>query len=258
MWHIAKPQVRNVIRSRWLASYFAFFLLVSEGLLRFSGGDARSLLGLVNVVLFVVPMATLVYGIIFLYNSREFIELMLAQPIRRRTLFSALYAGLVIPLTAAVIAGMLIPFLYHGFGEGQRLSLALIIGGAGALTAVFTGIAFCVALSIEDRLAGVGAGLGIWLLLALVYDGALLFIVALSEQPLEKSLLVATLANPIDLVRIGLLLQFDVSALMGHTGAVFSSFFSGGAGLVMIAAALTAWIAIPVLGGFMAFKRKDF
>ena len=258
VWPVTRPQVRNVIRSKWLLSYFGFFLIGTEGLLRFSGGDARTLLSLSNIVLFVVPLMTIVYGTIYLYNSREFIELLLAQPIRRRTLFTGLYLGLALPLILALVAGVTLPFLYHGFVEGQQQALAIIAGGGAVLTAVFTGISFCVALRFDDRLTGLGAGLGIWLLLALVYDGLLLFVVALSDQPLEKSLIAASLANPIDLVRIALLLQFDVSALMGHTGAVFSRFFSASTGGAVIAAALTLWISIPLAGGLLAFKRKDF
>jgi Cu-processing system permease protein len=258
VWQVAKPQVRNVVRSRWLACYVAFFLLVSEGLLRFTGGDSKTLLSLANVVLFVVPLVTIVYGTIYLYNSREFIELLLAQPLKRRSLFTGLYLGLTAPLILAISVGITAPFLYHGFGEGQRLVLLILVAGAAGLTAVFTGLAFCVALWFDDRLTGLGAGLGIWLALALVYDGALLLVIAMSEEPLEKALLAASLANPIDLVRIALLLQFDVAALMGYTGAVFSRFFSAATGGAIIAVALTAWVAGPLGGGFLAFRRKDF
>ena len=72
------------------------------------GGDTRTLLSLSNIVLFVVPLMTIVYGTIYLYNSREFIELLLAQPIKRRTLFTGLYLGLAIPL---VVVGVW--FLVH-------------------------------------------------------------------------------------------------------------------------------------------------
>jgi Cu-processing system permease protein len=255
---VAKPQVRNVVRSRWLLCYVGFFVLATEGLLRFTGADATTLLSLTNVVLFVVPLMTLVYGTIYLYNSREFIELLLAQPLKRRTVFAGLYLGLAVPLTAAFAAGVLTPFILHGIDPTVRMALAMMLIGGSALTLVFTGIAFCVALKFEDKLTGLGAALAVWLILALVYDGALLLIVAMmSDHSLEKSLLAASLANPIDLVRIALLLQFDISALMGYTGAVFSHFFTGSGGLLVITAALAIWIGGPLTAGLMAFNRKD-
>ncbi|MDO8501837.1 MAG: ABC transporter permease subunit [Gemmatimonadaceae bacterium] len=258
-WRVAKPQVRNVVRSKWLAYYFGFFALVTEGLIRFTGGDARTLLSLANLVLFVVPLVTVVYGTIYLYNSREFIELLLAQPLKRRTLFGGLYVGLAVPLIAALVAGIMLPFIVHGLPPEQRMPLTSMLVGAAALIAVFTGIAFCIALRFEDRLTGLGAGMAIWLLMAFVYDGLLLMAVALlSDHSIERSLLAASLANPIDLVRIALLLQFDVSALMGYTGAVFRHFFSYAGGEAVIAIALSAWVAVPLGWGFVAFNRKDF
>jgi Cu-processing system permease protein len=255
---VARPQVRNVLRSKWLLCYAAFFVVATEGLLRFTGGDAKTLLSLANVVLFVVPLMTLVYGTIYLYNSREFIELLLAQPLRRGTVFSGLYLGLAVPLTAAFAAGVSIPFLVHGIDPSVRAALVTMICGGSVLTIVFTGIAFSVALRFDDRLTGLGAALAVWLVLALVYDGALLLIVAMfPDQALETSLLAASLANPIDLVRIALLLQFDISALMGYTGAVFNKFFTGSSGLLVIAAALAIWIGGPVTAGLIAFQRKD-
>jgi Cu-processing system permease protein len=258
-WKVAKPQAHNVVRSRWLVSYALFFLAATEGLLRFSGGDAKTLLSLANVVLFVVPLATLVYGTIYLYNSREFIEILLAQPLKRRTVFAGLYTGLALPLVSAFVAGVSLPFILHGLVAEAQRSLATMLIGGGALTLIFTGIAFCIALRFEDRLTGLGIAMAVWLLLAIVYDGVILLVVALNpDRSMEKSLLAVSLMNPVDLVRIALLLQFDISALMGYTGAVFNRFFSGVTGLAVIAAALTTWIGGPFLLGHYTFKRKDF
>jgi len=258
-WNVAKPQARNVVRSKWLVCYSAFILAATEGLLRFSGGDAKTLLSIGNVALFVVPLVTIVYGTIYLYNSREFIELLLAQPLKRRTVFAGLYTGLAIPLVTAFVAGVLIPFILHGITNDARSALVTMLAGGSALTLVFTGLSFCIALRFEDRLTGLGAAMAMWLLLGFVYDGAILFAVAiLPDRSIERILLGVSLFNPIDLVRIALLLQFDVSALMGYTGAVFNRFFSGISGLAVITAALIAWMTAPLLIGFAAFKRKDF
>jgi len=260
VWRVAQPQARDVIRSRWLTFYFVFFLVATEGMIRFTGGDAKALLSMSNVVLFVVPFVTLVYGTVYVYGSREFIELLLAQPIRRSTLFAGLYMGLTIPLVIALVAGMSLPFIFHGFsGPAERMTLAVMLGGTAALTAAFTAIAFYIALRFDDRLTGLGVGMAIWLALGLLYDGVLLFVVMLlPDRAIEKTLLGVTLANPIDLVRIALLMRFDVSAVMGYTGAVFHNFFSDGVGVAVIVTAMAAWITLPLASGFLAFRRKDF
>jgi Cu-processing system permease protein len=60
------------------------------------------------------------------------------------------------------------------------------------------------------------------------------------------------------MIRIALLLQFDVSALMGYTGAVFTRFFSGAGGMMVIVTAIIAWIGLPLTAGFISFDRKNF
>ena len=45
------------------------------------------------------------------------------------------------------------------------------------------------------------------------------------DYPMEKPMIGLSALNPIDLSRILILLQLDVSAMMGYTGAVFEDFF---------------------------------
>jgi hypothetical protein len=84
-------QVRDLVRSRWLAAYTLFFLVASEGLLRYGGGASKALLSLGSIVLFVVPLVTAVFGTVYVYNSRDYTELLLAQPVRRGSLYAGLY-----------------------------------------------------------------------------------------------------------------------------------------------------------------------
>jgi Cu-processing system permease protein len=137
--------------------------------------------------------------------------------------------------------------------------LAAVIGAGAALTMIFTAIAFCIALWCEDRLRGLGAAVGVWMLGAVVYDGLVMAAVAaFSDYSLERPMLILTLANPIDLARVALLLQLDVSALMGYTGAVVQQFLGGATGTLVAAGALALWVAAPIALGVRAFVRKDF
>ncbi|MEO7456910.1 MAG: ABC transporter permease subunit [Gemmatimonadaceae bacterium] len=256
---VAKFQARDVVRSRWLAAYVAFFWIVGEGLLRFTGGDARAVLSLGSIVLYVVPLVTLVFGTIYLYNAREFTELLLAQPVDRRSLYFGLYGGLTGPLCLGVVLGTTMPFLMRGGAGADPAVLALLCGTAVALTLAFAAIAFCIALACTDRLRGLGAAIGVWMLCAVVYDGLVMATVAAFDgHPLERPMLMMTLANPIDLARVMLLLRLDISALMGYTGAVFQQWLGGNTGLLAASLALCVWIVTPAWLGLRAFSRKDF
>ena len=257
---IVRAQARDAIRSRWLLGYAAFFFLLTEGVIRFSGDGPKAVLTLASATLIVVPLVTLVLATIHVYNAREFTELLLAQPIRRSSLFKGLYLGLALPLVAGFVAGVGLPFLLHGGGDpANRGAMITLVALGAVLTFSFTAISFSIALFAEDRLRGLGVALGLWLLVGLLYDGLVLVAVALfSDYPIERPLLALTFANPVDLARVLLLLKLDVAALMGYTGAVFQRAFSGALGPSLAAAMLGVWITAPLMLVARQFRRKDF
>jgi len=257
---IAGYQLRDIARSRWLFGYVLFFLLVTDALLRFGGGGEKALLSLMNVVLFVIPLVTLVFSTVYLYNAREFIELLLAQPIRRHQLFGGLYLGLVIPLSVGFAAAVGLPFVFHrAVATSQPGTIPSLLLVGMILTFIFTAIAFFIVSRSEDRLKGLGIAIATWLLFGILYDGlVLLFLAIFADHPIERPVLGLMLLNPIDLARVALLLQFDVSALLGYTGAVLRKFFETTTGLAITISALVFWIMGPVALGLRAFQRKDF
>ena len=255
---IAGYGTRDLVRSRWLLAYALFFLAVTTALLRFSDTQEKALLSVANVVLLVVPLANVVFGTMYLYGSREFVELLLAQPVRRSRLFAGLYMGLALPVSAASAAGIGVALLLAGAPAATLatgLTIALV---AAVLGAVFTSIATAIAYFVEDRVRGLVVAIGVWLLLAVLYDAAVLMAaVEFADYALERPMLAAMIANPVDLARLLVLQQFDVAALLGYTGAVFTRFF-GGAGSFVAAGAALVWIALPAFAGARLFSRKDF
>lgn len=257
---IAKYQLQDMLRNRWVLFYGLFFLLVTDALFRFGGAGDRVVLSLMNVVLVMIPLVSIVLGCMFLYGAREYVELLLAQPIRRPTLFRGLFAGLALPLCGAFVAGVALPFAWHReAAAGHAGPLALLLGTGVLLTLVFVSLAFAVALRNEDRLRGLGVALAAWMFFAIVWNGVVLLAIQLfADYPLERAVIGMSLLNPVDLGRILLLLNLDVSAMMGFTGAVFQRFFGSGAGQAITLAALFAWVAVPFLLGQRAFVRKNF
>ena len=252
-------QLRDLARSRWVMGYALLLLALTDALLRFGGGGPRAVLSLMNVVLIVVPLVSVVFGTMYLYGAREFIELLLAQPVGRRALFVGLYGGLALPLVLALALGTGLPFLWGGADEGTLGPLVMLLGCGALLTLVFTALAFLVSLLVVDRARGLGAAILLWLAATALYDALLVLVAtALADYPLELPMLGLTLLNPVDLGRVLLLLRLDIAALMGYTGAVFERFFGSMLGLGVTAGALALWTLVPFLAGMRRFGRKDF
>ena len=250
---------RDVGRRRWLLAYGLFYVILTDALFRFGGTGSRTVLSLANVVLGLVPLVSVIFGTMYLYHAREFIQLILAQPVSRRALFVGLYGGLVIPVAGSFLIGVGLPLAWHGALNDAPVPVAVTLATGVALSLVFTGLAFVIALAFHDRAAGLAAAILVWLSATVLYDGLVLIaVVLLRDYPLERPLIAAMLSNPVDLGRILLLLQFDLGALAGYTGAVFERFFGAAEGSLWSFGALMLWIAAPLAAGVRQFVRKDF
>lgn len=254
-------QWKDLLRGKWIIGYGLIYLLIADAMIRFGGAGPKAMLSISNIMLLLIPLVGMIYGGLYLYQSREFTELLLAQPIDRRSLFWGLFGGLAAPLAVAFAAGTIIPMIYTGMiitASTQSILLILMLGIV--LSLLFTGIGFWFGLKFfEDRVKGLGFALVSWLFLAVLYDGlVLLAVFAFGDYPIEKPMLALALANPIDLARITVLLEFDISALMGYTGAVFNRFFGSMMGISVAASMLMLWLGIPLWRSQRQFEKKDF
>jgi Cu-processing system permease protein len=248
------------MRSRWSYVYFTFYLLLGIILLFLNNDLSKAVITLMNIIIVLVPLIGTIFGVMYYYNSKEFTELLLAQPLKRSTIFLGQYLGVALSLCMSLILGLGLPFVFYGLFNSNAIwdfSLLLITGAF--LTLIFTALAFNIALSNENKIKGFGYAILLWLFLAIIYDGIFLMSLILFEDyPLDKLSLVGTMLNPIDLSRTLILLKLDISALLGYTGAVFKQFFGTNYGLVVSIVMLTTWVILPVLRIVYKSKRKDF
>ncbi len=257
---ILKYSLYDLVRSRWMFFYFGFFLLFTLGLFWLSPDISKVAISMMNIILVLVPLIATMFGLMYYYNSREFTELLLAQPIPRRHIFLGQYLGVAGSLSLSFLLGMGLPFLFYGLftSSDAGLFFTLLLAGI-VLSFIFSGISFYIALKNDNRIRGFGLAILVWLLLAVAYDGFLLLALAhFSDYPLEKFALGVSLFNPIDLSRILILLKLDIAALMGFTGAVFKKFLGSGLGTAIAAVVLLLWVSLPVWSIRRASSRKDF
>ncbi len=256
---IIKYQFQDNIRSKWIIGFSIFFLIISYWLISFTDNSSKVILSLLNIVLIVIPLISIVFGTIYIYNNKNYITFMLSQPISRTALYSGLYFGLTMPLLLSFLLGVGLPVVFNLaiFNDSWgALSMVFITGLFQILT--FTSLAFLIATLNEDRLKGLGISIFIWLFFTIIYDGLILFLLQVfQDYPIEKLALGLTLVNPIDIGRILTVLKFDISALMGYTGAIFENFFGNNIGIAVSFLVLMIWFLLPFFIGLRKFKTKD-
>ncbi|MBW7886840.1 MAG: ABC transporter permease subunit [Bacteroidetes bacterium] len=252
-------EIHNTIRSKWVAFYTAFFFFVGYGLFTFSGDVSKAYISLMNIIILIIPLVAIIFGSIYFYNSREFIEMMLSQPIDRKSLYRGIFLGTSIPISAGFAVGFSLPFFLFGKVNDQFGGFLVLLLMGILLTFIFIALSFLISVRQDDKAKGLGIAIFIWLVLAVAYDGIVLLLIYLfQEYPLEQSMIALTILNPIDLGRILFLMKFNIAALMGYTGAVFQKFFGDSLGFIISFLALAAWIIIPFFFSSRYFKRKDF
>lgn len=254
MTKIIKYVFYDLLRTRFVILYTAFLLLATFAMFQLDSDPEKVTLSLLNIMLMAVPLVSIVFTTIHFYNSYEFIELMLAQPINRRVIFLGEYFAVSLSMGFAYLIGVGIPVLIYGGGSA---SFTLLYAGL-MLSLVFISLAFLASVLTRDKAKAIGVALIFWFYFTLIYDGLLLWIIyTFSDYPLEKVTLFLISLNPVDLARIVMLLQLDISALMGYTGAFYKDFFGSQTGMLFSTAVLLLWIALPLAGALKIFSKKD-
>ena len=243
----------DVLRSRMVLGFMIFLMLITSAMGLLSADSNKAVTGLMHIVLMIVPVFSIIAATIHYYNSREFIELLLSQPLRRQQVFFAEYFGITFSISAAILIGLGLPALIF---QMPMLMLWLLLLGTG-LAWIFCALAFLASVATNDKARGIGWALLLWFFFAILYDGIVLILLYnFSDYPLEKPMLVLTALNPIDLSRILLLFQTDMSALMGFTGAVFKEYL-GSSGTWIAIGCLVCWWALPFVFAMGIWRKKD-
>jgi len=251
---IIKFVIIDILRNKIVIAYTLFLLATSLSVFSLEDNSSKGLLSLLNLILFIVPLVSIIFTTIYIYNSAEFMELLVSQPLRRKNIWLSLFFGLSGSMVLAFLIGSGIPILLH-----EASPTGFIMIGVGALiTIIFVAISFLTTVYTRDKAKGIGISILLWIYFSLLFDGIVLFLLfQFADYPIEKIMVGVSALNPIDLGRILILLRLDESALMGYTGAVFKDFFGTTIGTSIAFATLVLWIAIPVMISTRKFNRKD-
>lgn len=254
MFKITRFVVQDLFRNWTVLLYMAFLMVACFGFFMLEGQADKAILGILNLVLLVVPMMTIIFSTIYYYNMYEFIVLLLAQPLKRKTILGSIFLGLAVAFGLALLLGLGLPLMImHPSG----VSLIVLIV-AWMLTSVFIALAVLAGLWARDKAKGMGISLLFWVYFVLIFDGiVLLLMYNFSNYPVEKAVLFITFLNPVDLGRILVLMQTEAAALMGYSGAIFRQFFNEWWGIAGSMLVLFFWAIVPVWFSFRMFDHKD-
>lgn len=252
---IFKYVLFNFLRGRFFIFYTVLFLILGFSIFYLGKDNSKSLITISNLVLLIVPLFSIITAAIHYYNSREFNEMLLTQPIRRRTIFYGQYFGVSSALALGFSIGIGVPLFLFSFNAA---AIFILVTGI-LLTFCFTAMAFFISVKNNDKARGIGLSIIYWFYFSVLYDGlVLLLLFLMRDYPMEKAVLVLTALNPIDTGRIIILMQLDISALMGATAAIYRDLFGTMTGIFSAFVIIGVWVGVPLFLAARRFSGKDF
>ncbi|SJZ63778.1 Cu-processing system permease protein [Chitinophaga eiseniae] len=251
---IIKYVLIDLLKNRTILIYTLVLAVLTISVTGMSDNMSKGMLSLLNITLLFVPIISILFATIYFFNSAEFTELLLAQPIRRKSMLLASYTGIATALGLAYLAGVgvTVCILYNSLA-----AIALVVGGV-LLTLIFSALALLIFVVFKDKTRGIGAAIITALFFTLLFDGLLLaFIYSFSDYPIDEPLLAFISLNPVDLARILVLLQLDAAVMMGYSGALFKKFMGSATGSIYTAVCMLCWMVIPLILAVRVFRKKD-
>ena len=267
---VAREEFRVALEGRWLFGFAALLTALVLGLSFFGlaqarevgfQGFARVTLSLMNLVLFVVPLAGLLLGVTSMTGSSGTLPLLLAQPVGRGEVLAGKLLGLGAALTLVQVVGFGGGGLVVAIQAGaeQAGAFAVLAGLSIVLGWLTLSTSMLIAVTWPDRLRATATALLLWLLLVVAYDLAVLGATTLlSGLPLQSVLFPALLVNPVDLSRVLTTLAVGSGAMFGPTSAVLMKLFGSTTGIALGLGVLAIETAVPALLAVHVFRRRDW
>jgi len=267
---IAAKEVRDGLRNRWVLAATALLALFALTLAFLGAAPtgavkvsplAVTVVSLSSLTIFLVPLIALLlsYDAIVGEVDRGTMALLLAYPVARWQVVLGKFLGHVTILGFATVIGYgaagAALIAVHGMDPEAGRAFADMVGSSVLLGGAFVALGYLVSTLVRDRGTAGGIAIGLWLLFVLVYDMALLgLLVADQGRFIDGSAMTwLLLLNPADIYR-----------LLNLTGTAGVSAFAGMSGLAdqleagpaVMAAALAAWIVVPLAAAMALFGRR--
>jgi ABC-type transport system involved in multi-copper enzyme maturation permease subunit len=262
---LARREFRESLRNYWFWVNSGVFLAGGVLLVLFGQADvtvlgyrgvARSLAGLMQLALFIVPLMALFPTAAVLAGEREVgtLDYLLAQPVDRAEVYAGKWLGVAAAVLASVLGGLAV---VGGIAVGRgmpALLLAELSGLAVLLALTFVSLGLWISASTSTQGRATSLGLTAWLfLLALGSLGLMGAFVGWGIAP--AVLETWAFLNPVEAFRMAMITILDPEMqMLGPVGADLADRLGSGGLVAASLASLLAWSGGAYWAGRRTFR----
>lgn len=267
---IARQELVINVRNKWtlifsiifgaLVLAISYFGIMAEG---FSGMQnfTRTSASLLNLVLYIIPLVSLIMGTMSFTGDKGSMELLFAQPISRGEIILGKLFGVFLSLALSTLIGFSLAgsVIVSANGTDGLLQYVSFVLFSLLLALIFVSLAALVAALNKRKSRAFGIALFLWFFFVLFYDvlaigGTFLFKGASANTFLFLSLF----GNPVDMVRVASLIVLDNTTVFGAAGAALVRFLGGDTlSVAALIAALLVWANIPFFLAKRLIRSQD-
>ncbi len=238
-------------------SYFGMVTATAVGFQDFT----RTSASLLNLVLYLIPIVSLVMATLSFDSQAGAAQMLCAQPISRAEVIVGKLAGLMLSIGTATLFGFGLSGLVIAVQAGIDGSLRYLgfVGIALLLALVFISIGSLIAIATQSRGKALGVALSIWFLFVIFYDLIVIGSTFLLRQHAANLLIFSSLfGNPVDLARVCGLLALGGATIFGAAGSALLKFLGGpAASISVIIFALLVWAIVPMCLSVLIMRNQD-
>jgi Cu-processing system permease protein len=267
---IAAKEIKEGLRNRWVLATTLLLAALSLSL-TFLGSAPTGNVGagaldvvvvsLSSLTIFLLPLIALLisHDAVVGEMERGTMILLLSYPVGRYQVILGKFCGHVMILAFATIIGYgaaaaALAITGASVLAASWYAFAAMLGTSILLGAVFVAIGYLISSLVRDRGTAAGLSVGIWLLMVLLFDMALLGILVDQGRIISAPVLEGLLfLNPTDLYRLTNLTGFNVSQFSGMAGLAGTA----SVGISALLLGLLVWIAAPLGLATVFFARRE-
>ncbi|MDR0666096.1 MAG: ABC transporter permease [Campylobacteraceae bacterium] len=270
IWLIIRTDLRESFRSKWFLVYSLVFCSlialffasgVTESRVQGFSGLGRLLLLFMQTSIVVLPIFILLSSVRTIVQERDnnVLEYLLSFPISLKSYYFGRFIGRFIVVALPIVLALILSLMW-GIINGADTPYALFCYYILLLLSLiinFLGFGFFISSCVKTQEIALGIAFFLWLLLLAFID--ILLIGILSQGLREPDIVFAiSLANPLQVFRIGAILLFDPELTVMGPAAYFILDSFGKTFFLFYAVFYPAFFGtVFMLLGFAAFKRKD-